>query len=67
MSNPRPGMNLLRPVIAGLRTLVLPVVGGLLAYFLIPIALSRYDDVRSLREARLARAVKFGDRNAEFL
>ena len=54
-------------VIAGFRRLLWPVLGGFLAYLLIPIALSGYSESRALREARLARAVKFGDRNAEFV
>lgn len=46
----------------------LPIaLGGFVTYLLIPMTLSRYDDIKSLREARLARAVNFGDRNAEFI
>lgn len=41
-------------------------MGGLLSYLLIPWGFSNYNEVRSLREARLARATKFADRNAEF-
>ena len=48
------------------RRLLLIAVGGLATYLLIPMVLTRHNDVKSLREARLARAVKFGDRNAEF-
>lgn len=59
--------GLLMLVFGFFRPLLLPVIGGLLAYFLVPIALSRYNDVRSLREARLTRAIHFGDRNAEFV
>lgn len=48
------------------RRLMLIALGGLATYLLVPMILSRYDDIKSLREARLTRAVKFGDRNAEF-
>jgi hypothetical protein len=59
--------RLLTSIMAGFRRLLWPVLGGFLAYLLIPIALSGYNETRALREARLARAVKFGDRNAEFV
>lgn len=59
--------TLLTLVGAAIRPYLVPAIAGLLAYFLIPLALSRYNDVKSIQEARLARAVKFGDRNAEFV
>jgi hypothetical protein len=49
------------------RRLMLIALSGLASYLLVPMILSRYDDIRSLREARLTKAVKFGDRNAEFI
>jgi hypothetical protein len=48
------------------RRLILIAIGGLASYLLIPMILSRHNDIKSLREARSSRAVKFGDRNAEF-
>lgn len=58
--------RLLALIIAGFRPLLWPALGGFLAYLLIPVALSGYNETRALREARLTKAVKFGDRNAEF-
>lgn len=49
------------------RRLMLIALGGLATYLLIPMILSRHSDIKSLREQRLTRAVKFGDRNAEFV
>jgi hypothetical protein len=48
------------------RRLFLIAVGFLLTYFLVPVILSRYNETKSLREARLARAIKFGDYNTDF-
>ncbi len=47
--------------------LILIAAGTLATSLLIPMILSRHDDVKSLREARVTRVVKFGDRNAEFV
>lgn len=41
-------------------------LGGLLSYILIPLGFSNYNEIRSLREARQVRAVKFGSQNSEF-
>ena len=41
-------------------------VSGLLSYLLIPLGFSNYNDIRSLEDARLNRAVKFGNQNVEF-
>ncbi len=46
--------------------LVLSIIGGLLAYILIPSGFSRYNEVKALREARVTRAVKFGDLDNAF-
>jgi len=43
-----------------------PIVAGAVLYVLIPWTFSNYNNVRSLREARLTRAIKFGERNSEF-
>ena len=59
--------RLMASLIARFKPLLWPILGGFLAYLLIPIALSGYNETRSIREARLARAVKFGDRHAEFV
>ena len=48
------------------RRLSLIAVGFLLTYLLVPVILSRYNETKSLREARLARAIKFGDYNTDF-
>jgi hypothetical protein len=48
------------------RRAILIGFGGLLSYFLIPLGFAQYGDIKSLRDARLIRAVKFGDQNAEF-
>ncbi len=48
------------------RRLMLIAAGALVSYLLIPIILSRYNDIKSLREARIERAIKFGDRDDEF-
>ena len=48
------------------RRLVLIAFTALVSYFLIPVITSRYNDIRSLRDARLSRAIKFGDRNNDF-
>jgi hypothetical protein len=42
------------------------IFGGLLSYFVIPLGFSQYNEVKLLREARLARAIKFGDNNTTF-
>jgi hypothetical protein len=42
------------------------IFGGLLSYFVIPLGFSQYNEVKLLREARLARAIKFGDNNTAF-
>lgn len=46
--------------------LLLVTFTALVSYFLIPVITSRYNDIRSLRDARLARAIRFGDRNNDF-
>jgi len=43
-----------------------PLFGGVLIYIAIPLCLSNYNETKSLREARLATAVKFGDYNTDF-
>ncbi len=48
------------------RRSVLIVTSGVLSYLLIPWGFSNYNEVRLLREARQARAIKFSDRNADF-
>ena len=48
------------------RRSVLIGLGGLLSYILIPFGFSNYNEIRSLREARQIRAVKFGHQNSEF-
>lgn len=48
------------------RRVLLIVVTGFASYILVPVTLARYSELRSLREARMARAIKFGDRNEEF-
>jgi hypothetical protein len=47
------------------RRLMLIAAGALVSYLLIPIIVSRYNDIKSLREARIERAIKFGDRDDE--
>ena len=44
----------------------LVLFGGMLSYFVIPLSFAQYSEVTSLRDARLARAIKFGDHNSEF-
>lgn len=46
--------------------LLLITFTALVSYFLIPVITSRYNDIRSLRDARLARAIRFGERNNDF-
>jgi hypothetical protein len=46
--------------------LLLVAVSGLASYILIPVILSRYNDTKSLRDARMAKAIRFGDYNDEF-
>jgi hypothetical protein len=41
-------------------------LSGLLSYLLIPLGFSNYNEIRSLRDARLTRAVRFANQNAEF-
>jgi hypothetical protein len=48
------------------RRLLLLASGALLSYIVVPMVLSKYNEIRTLREARQTRAVKFGDRNDEF-
>jgi len=55
-------LNHKRQVLSWLR----PILAAAVLYVLIPWAFSNYTYVRSLREARLTRAIKFGDRNNEF-
>ena len=45
---------------------LLILAGGLVTYIVVPITASRYNDSRTLREARLARAVEFNTRNNDF-
>lgn len=46
--------------------LLLITFTALVSYFLIPVITSRYSEIRSLHDARLARAIRFGDRNNDF-
>ncbi len=48
------------------RRLILIAFGALVSYLLVPIIFSRYNEIKSVREARRARAIRFGDRNDEF-
>ena len=48
------------------RRALLIAFGGLLSYILIPLGLVRYSEIKSLHDARLAKAVKFADQNAAF-
>ena len=48
-----------------LRDTLLLTVGGLLSYLLIPVLISRYQQIGGIREARIKKAVIFGDRNTE--
>jgi len=48
------------------RRATLIVFGGLLSYLVIPLGFAQYSEVKSLRDARRSRAVKFGERNTEF-
>ena len=48
------------------RRSILIGLSGLLSYLLIPLGFSNYNEIRSLREARQIRAVKFGNQNSEF-
>ena len=45
---------------------LLIALSGLLSYILIPLGFSNYNEIRSLREARQVRAVKFGNQNSDF-
>ena len=45
---------------------LLILAGGLVTYIVVPITAARYNDIRLLREARLARAVDFNSRNNDF-
>jgi hypothetical protein len=45
---------------------LLILAGGLVTYIVVPITASRYNDSRTFREARLARAVEFNSRNNDF-
>lgn len=45
---------------------LLILAGGLVTYIVVPITASRYNDIRLLRESRLARAVDFNSRNNDF-
>jgi hypothetical protein len=45
---------------------LLILAGGLVTYLVVPITAARYNDIRLLREARLARAVEFNTRNNDF-
>lgn len=48
------------------RRALLIVFGGLLSYLVIPLGFAQYGEIKSLRDARRSRAVKFGERNTEF-
>ena len=48
------------------RRLMLVAVGTLMTSLLIPVVLSGYNDVKSLQQARLTKAVEFGDHNNDF-
>ncbi len=48
------------------RRLLLLGAGAVVSYLLVPVIISRYNDIRSLRDLRLTRAVEFGSRNNEF-
>jgi|SRR5688572_20870779 len=48
------------------RRSILIALSGLLSYILVPFGFSNYNEIRSLREARQIRAVRFGNQNSEF-
>lgn len=48
------------------RRTFLIAISGLMSYLLVPLGFSNYNDIRSLHDARLARAIKFGNQNVEF-
>jgi hypothetical protein len=58
LSDPPQGFPWRRTMLIGL--------SGLLSYLLIPLGFSNYNDIRSIEDARLNRAVKFGNQNVEF-